>query len=80
MLDGRLEVTATRVGADTTWAQLVELVERAQHDKAAIARLTDRISAVFVPAVIALAVATGVAWLLATGGSGSGRCRPGSRC
>jgi P-type Cu+ transporter len=64
VLDGRLEVTATGVGAETTWAQLVGLVERAQHDKAAIARLTDRISAVFVPAVVALAAATAVVWLL----------------
>ena len=72
VLDGRLEVTATRVGADTTWAQLVALVERAQHDKAAIARLTDRISAVFVPAVIALAVVTAVALAAHDRGSGAG--------
>ena len=54
---GRLVVRATRVGPDTQLAQLVALVERAQTDKAAVQRLADRISAVFVPAVIALALA-----------------------
>ncbi len=62
---GRLVVEATRVGADTQLAQLVALVERAQTDKAGVQRVADRISSVFVPVVIALAVLTGVAWALA---------------
>ena len=63
---GRLVVRATRVGADTTLAQIARLVEDAQTGKAPIQRLADRISAVFVPIVIALAVCTLGFWL-ATG-------------
>lgn len=66
-LGGRLVVRAERVGADTQLAQLVELVERAQADKAGVQRLADRISAVFVPAVFALAVLTFGAWMLLDG-------------
>jgi Cu+-exporting ATPase len=55
---GRLVVKALRVGADTQLAQMAKLVEQAQTGKAAVQRLADRISAVFVPIVIALAVAT----------------------
>jgi P-type Cu+ transporter len=58
-LAGRLVVRATRVGAQTQLGQMVRLVERAQTDKARIQRLADRISAVFVPAVVSLAVLTG---------------------
>ncbi|MFI9643258.1 heavy metal translocating P-type ATPase [Micromonospora sp. NPDC051925] len=65
---GRLEVTATRVGADTQLAQMAKLVEAAQTGKAAVQRLADRISGVFVPIVIALAVGTLGWWL----GSGAG--------
>ena len=65
---GRLVVRATRVGADTQLAQMARLVEDAQNGKAEVQRLADRISAVFVPVVIALAVATLTAWL-ATGHS-----------
>ena len=54
---GRLVVRATRVGADTQLAQMAALVEQAQTGKAAVQRLADRISGVFVPIVIALAVA-----------------------
>ena len=50
---GRLVVRATRVGADTALAQIARLVEDAQNGKAAVQRLADRISAVFVPIVIA---------------------------
>jgi Cu+-exporting ATPase len=64
-LGGRLVVRATRVGAGTQLAQLVRLVERAQSDKAAVQRLADRISTVFVPVVVALAVLTLAGWLLA---------------
>ena len=59
---GRLVVRATRVGSDTQLAQMAKLVADAQNGKAAIQRLADRISAVFVPIVIALAAATFVAW------------------
>ena len=60
---GRLVVRATRVGADTKLAQIARLVEAAQTGKAPVQRLADRISAVFVPIVIALAVATLGFWL-----------------
>ncbi|MGW7089268.1 heavy metal translocating P-type ATPase [Streptomyces sp. NPDC054871] len=65
---GRLVVEATRVGADTQLARMAKLVEDAQNGKAAAQRLADKISAVFVPIVIALAVATLGFWL----GNGSG--------
>lgn len=60
---GRLVVRATRVGADTQLAQMAQLVEDAQTGKAPVQRLADRISGVFVPIVIAIAVATLGAWL-----------------
>jgi Cu+-exporting ATPase len=60
---GRLVVRATRVGADTHLAQLARLVEDAQNGKAAVQRLADRVSAVFVPVVIGLALATLGFWL-----------------
>ncbi|MBY8871711.1 heavy metal translocating P-type ATPase [Micromonospora sp. PLK6-60] len=63
---GRLVVTATRVGADTQLAQMAKLVEEAQTGKAAVQRLADRISGVFVPIVIALAAGT-LGWWLGTG-------------
>ncbi|MFE9536853.1 heavy metal translocating P-type ATPase [Streptomyces sp. NPDC006691] len=63
---GRLVVEASRVGADTQLARMARLVEDAQNGKAAAQRLADRISAVFVPVVIALALATLGGWL-ATG-------------
>ncbi|MGW5868749.1 heavy metal translocating P-type ATPase [Streptomyces sp. NPDC055239] len=65
---GRLVVEATRVGGDTQLARMAKLVEDAQNGKAAAQRLADKISAVFVPVVIALAVATLGFWL----GNGSG--------
>ncbi|WP_406401327.1 heavy metal translocating P-type ATPase [Streptomyces sp. NBC_00879] len=65
---GRLVVEATRVGADTQLARMARLVEDAQNGKAAAQRLADRISAVFVPVVIALAMATLGFWL----GTGAG--------
>ncbi|HEV2930282.1 MAG TPA: heavy metal translocating P-type ATPase [Propionibacteriaceae bacterium] len=65
---GRLVVEATRVGADTQLAQLARLVEAAQSGKAAVQRLADRVAGVFVPVVIALAVATLGFWL----GQGAG--------
>ena len=65
--DGRLVVRATKVGAETALAQIARLVAEAQAGKAPIQRLVDRISAVFVPIVIAIAFATLTGWLLATG-------------
>ena len=64
---GRLVVEATRVGRDTTLAGITRLVERAQMGKADVQRLADRISAVFVPTVLGLALATFLGWWLATG-------------
>jgi Cu+-exporting ATPase len=66
---GRLVVRATRVGADTQLAQMARLVEDAQNGKAEVQRLADRISGVFVPIVIGLAVATLGFWLGAGGGA-----------
>ncbi|WP_018349450.1 heavy metal translocating P-type ATPase [Longispora albida] len=65
---GRLVVRATRVGADTQLAQMARLVEEAQNGKAEVQRLADRISGIFVPIVITLAVATLGFWL-GTGGT-----------
>jgi Cu+-exporting ATPase len=65
---GRLVVRATRVGSDTQLAQMAKLVEDAQNGKAAVQRLADRISGVFVPIVIALAASTLGFWL----GTGAG--------
>ena len=64
---GRLVVRATRVGADTALAQIARLVEDAQTGKAPVQRLADRVAAVFVPVVIALAVATLGFWWGADG-------------
>ncbi len=61
---GRLVVEATQVGGDTALAQIARLVEQAQGSKAPVQRLADRISAVFVPVVLAVALATLVVWLL----------------
>ncbi|WP_461188336.1 heavy metal translocating P-type ATPase [Arthrobacter sp. Z4-13] len=69
---GRLLVKATRVGSETTLAQMARLVSQAQTGKAPIARLADRISAVFVPVVLAIAALTFVLWLLLAGAEGGG--------
>ena len=65
---GRLLIRATRVGSDTQLAQMARLVEAAQSGKAPVQRLADRVSAVFVPVVVALALLTLTGWLLAGGG------------
>ncbi len=62
---GRLVVRATRVGADTALAQIGRMVEEAQTGKAPVQRLADRVSAIFVPVVIALSLATLGFWLAA---------------
>ena len=64
---GRIVVRATKVGAETTLAQIVRLVAEAQAGKAPIQRLVDRISGVFVPVILVIALATAVGWLAVTG-------------
>jgi Cu+-exporting ATPase len=68
---GRLVVRAVRVGADTQLAHIARLVTEAQAGKAPVQRLADRISAVFVPAVIGVALTTLVVWLAAGQGAGA---------
>lgn len=65
-VSGRLVVEATRVGADTQLARMARLVEDAQNGKAQVQRLADRISGIFVPVVLVIALGTLVGWLLAT--------------
>jgi Cu+-exporting ATPase len=64
LTDAAIVMRATQVGANTTLARIVAMVERAQGSKPAIARLADRISEVFVPAILLIAVATFVGWYL----------------
>ncbi|MDQ3670675.1 MAG: cadmium-translocating P-type ATPase, partial [Actinomycetota bacterium] len=64
---GRLIVRATKVGADTALAQITRLVAEAQSGKAPVQRLADRVSAVFVPIVIAISLATLAGWLVFSG-------------
>ena len=64
---GLVHVEATKVGAETTLAQIVRLVEEAQATKAPIQALADRISGIFVPVVVLIAAATLTVWLLANG-------------
>ena len=68
-IGGRLEVRATKVGADTALAQIGRLVSDAQHGTTPIQSLADRISAVFVPVVVGLALATLASWLVAGAGA-----------
>ena len=70
--DGALTVRATAVGADTALAQIVRLVEEAQGTKAPVQRLADRISSVFVPAILALATLTLLGWWALAGDAGAG--------
>ncbi|MDF3010312.1 MAG: copper-translocating P-type ATPase, partial [Burkholderiales bacterium] len=65
--EGVLEVRVAAVGAQSTLARIIELVENAQAKKAPIQRLVDRVSAVFVPAVLGIALVTVMGWGLATG-------------
>ena len=69
-MSGRLVVRATRVGAETRLARIAAMVERAQSGKADVQRLADRVSAVFVPIVMALSVATLGFWLVSGAGTG----------
>jgi Cu+-exporting ATPase len=65
--EGRLVVRTTAVGAETTLARIIRLVESAQARKAPIQRLVDRVSAVFVPLVLLIALVTVLGWGIATG-------------
>ena len=65
--EGRIAVRVTAVGAQSTLARIIDLVESAQAKKAPIQRLVDRVSAVFVPVVLLIALATLLGWGLATG-------------
>ena len=65
--DGMLEIRTAAVGAETTLARIVRLVEGAQASKAPIQRLVDRVSAVFVPVVLGIAILTFFGWWAATG-------------
>lgn len=64
-MTGFLKIRATRVGQDTTLARIVALVEEASSTKAPISKLADRVSGIFVPAVMAIAVVAAAAWLIA---------------
>ena len=63
--NGFIRMEAAKVGRDTALAQIIQLVENAQGSKAPIARLADRVSGVFVPAVMAIALLSALGWLLA---------------
>ncbi|MGF6958539.1 heavy metal translocating P-type ATPase [Paraburkholderia youngii] len=67
--EGALVVTTTAIGAETTLARIIRLVESAQAEKAPIQRLVDRVSEIFVPAILALAALTLIGWLLAGAGA-----------
>ncbi|WP_153142135.1 heavy metal translocating P-type ATPase [Paraburkholderia agricolaris] len=66
--EGAIAVTTTAIGAETTLARIIRLVESAQAEKAPIQRLVDRVSEIFVPAILAIAVLTLVGWLIAGAG------------
>ncbi len=62
--EGAITVTTTAIGAETTLARIIRLVETAQAEKAPIQRLVDRVSEIFVPAILAIALATLLGWLV----------------
>ena len=66
--NGSFRFRASRVGDDTTLAQIIRLVDEAGNTKAPIARLADKVSGVFVPTVIAIAILTAIVWLIAGAG------------
>ena len=66
-IGGALMIQATKVGQDTALAQIVRMVTEAQENKAPIQKLADRVSGVFVPIVLGIAIITAVAWYLVTG-------------
>ncbi len=66
-LTGAFQMTATKVGKDTVLAQIVRMVSDAQENKAPIQKLADQVSGVFVPIVLAIALATAIGWYIVTG-------------
>src|SRR6185437_9374356 len=68
--DGALEYRATSIGADSVLGQMMRLVEEAQSSRAPMQQLADRVSAIFVPVVLGLALATFLIWIFAGGGAG----------
>ena len=66
---GYLELEATRVGADTTLSQIVKLMEEASSSKAPISRLADKISGIFVPVVMSIALLAALLWAFVGGQS-----------
>ena len=77
--EGVIAIETTAIGAETTLARIIRLVESAQAEKAPIQRLVDRVSAVFVPAILAIALVTLAGWLL-HGATPKRRCSTRSRC
>jgi len=65
---GSIKFRADKIGADTTLAQIIKLVEEAQGSKAPIAAIADRVSGFFVPVVCAIAIVASIAWYIGTGG------------
>jgi len=65
---GNINFRAAKIGADTTLAQLIKLVEEAQGSKAPIAAIADKVSGIFVPVVCAIAIIASIAWYIGTGG------------
>lgn len=63
--NGALTCTATRVGGDTTLSKIIEMVENASATKAPVAKIADKVSGVFVPTVICIALVTGIVWIVA---------------
>ena len=68
---GYLEIRATTVGEESALTRIIRMVEDAQRGKAALQRLVDRISGIFVPVVVALSASTFLGWLFATGNAGA---------
>jgi Cu+-exporting ATPase len=66
-ISGAFQMTATKVGKDTVLAQIVRMVSEAQGNKAPIQKLADRVSGIFVPIVLGIALATAIGWYLFTG-------------
>jgi len=66
-LTGAFQMRTTKVGQDTVLAQIVRLVSDAQGNKAPIQKLADRVSGIFCPGVLGIALATAIGWYLATG-------------
>ena len=71
--EGALEYRATSIGADSVLGQMLRLMQEAQSSKAPMQQLADRVSAIFVPVVLALAAITFVIWALAVSAGGTGR-------